>query len=30
VDYNILVSIINLLYFFYLLFLCVTHKWALM
>jgi hypothetical protein len=30
VDYNVLVSIINLIYFFYLLFLCVTHKWALM
>jgi hypothetical protein len=30
VDYNILVSIINLIYFFYLLFLCVSHKWALM
>jgi hypothetical protein len=30
VDYNILVSMINLIYFFYLLFLCVSHKWALM
>ena len=30
VDYNVLVSIINLIYFFYLLYLCVTHKWALM
>jgi hypothetical protein len=30
VDYNVLVSIINLIYFFYLLFLCVSHKWALM
>jgi hypothetical protein len=30
VDYNILVSIINLIYFFYLVFLCVSHKWALM
>jgi uncharacterized membrane protein YhaH (DUF805 family) len=30
VDYNILVAIINLLYFFYLTYLCVSHKWALM
>jgi hypothetical protein len=30
VDYNILFTVINLLYFFYLLFLCVSHKWALM
>jgi hypothetical protein len=30
VDYNVLVSIINFIYFFYLLYLCVTHKWALM
>jgi hypothetical protein len=30
VDYNILVSIINLIYFIYLLYLCVSHKWALM
>jgi uncharacterized membrane protein YhaH (DUF805 family) len=30
VEYNILVAIINLLYFIYLTFLCVTHKWALM
>ena len=30
VDYNVLVSIINLIYFFYLVFLCVSHKWALM
>jgi hypothetical protein len=30
VDYNVLVSIINLIYFIYLLYLCVTHKWALM
>jgi hypothetical protein len=30
VDFNILVSIVNLIYFFYLIYLCVTHKWALM
>jgi uncharacterized membrane protein YhaH (DUF805 family) len=30
VEYNVLVSIINLLYFFYLVYLCVSHKWALM
>lgn len=30
VDYNILVSIINLIYFFYLVYLSVSHKWALM
>jgi len=30
VEYNILVSVINLLYFFYLTYLCVSHKWALM
>ena len=30
VDYNILVSVINLIYFFYLVYLCVSHKWALM
>lgn len=30
VDYNILVSIINLIYFSYLIYLCVSHKWALM
>jgi hypothetical protein len=30
VDYNVLVSMINLIYFFYLLFLCFSHKWALM
>ena len=30
VDYNIMVSIINLLYFIYLVYLCVSHKWALM
>ena len=30
VEYNILVTIIILLYFFYLSYLCVSHKWALM
>jgi uncharacterized membrane protein YhaH (DUF805 family) len=30
VEYNILVAIINLLYFCYLTYLCVSHKWALM
>jgi hypothetical protein len=30
VEYNILVSVINMLYFFYLTYLCVSHKWALM
>jgi len=30
VEYNILVAILNLLYFLYLTFLCVSHKWALM
>ena len=30
IEYNILVSIIILLYFFYLSYLCVSHKWALM
>ena len=30
VDYNILVSVINFIYFFYLVYLCVSHKWALM
>jgi uncharacterized membrane protein YhaH (DUF805 family) len=30
IEYNILVSIINLLYFCYLAYLCVSHKWALM
>lgn len=30
VDYNILVSVINLIYFSYLIYLCVSHKWALM
>ncbi len=30
IEYNILISIIILLYFFYLSYLCVSHKWALM
>jgi hypothetical protein len=30
VEYNLLISILNLLYFFYLTYLCVSHKWALM
>jgi hypothetical protein len=30
VDYNVLVSIINMIYFLYLVFLCISHKWALM
>lgn len=30
IEYNILVALINLLYFFYLIFLCVSNKWALM
>lgn len=29
-EYNILVGVINLIYFSYLTFLCVSHKWALM
>jgi hypothetical protein len=29
-EYNILASIINILYFCYLGYLCVSHKWALM
>lgn len=29
-EYNILVAIINILYFLYLTYLCVTSKWALM
>jgi len=29
-EYNILVAILNLLYFLYLTYLCVSHKWALM
>jgi hypothetical protein len=30
IEYNVLVSIINLIYFFYLTFLCISQKWALM
>lgn len=30
VEYNVVVGIINLLYFSYLIYLCVSHKWALM
>jgi uncharacterized membrane protein YhaH (DUF805 family) len=30
VEYNVLVTTIILLYFFYLSYLCVSHKWALM
>jgi hypothetical protein len=30
IEYNILVALINLLYFFYLSWLCVSHTWALM
>lgn len=30
IEYNILVSVINLLYFCYLSYLCFSHKWALM
>jgi hypothetical protein len=30
VEYNVLISIINLLYFSYLAYLCISHKWALM
>jgi uncharacterized membrane protein YhaH (DUF805 family) len=30
VEYNVLFTVINLLYCIYLLFLCVSHKWALM
>lgn len=30
VEYNILVAIINLIYFSYLTYLCVSNKWALM
>jgi len=29
-EYNILIALINLLYFFYLTWLCTSHKWALM
>jgi uncharacterized membrane protein YhaH (DUF805 family) len=30
VEYNILVATINIIYFIYLTYLCVSHKWALM
>ena len=30
VEYNLLVTVINLIYFIYLTYLCVSHKWALM
>ncbi|HJZ40101.1 MAG TPA: hypothetical protein VJ203_07025 [Bacteroidales bacterium] len=30
VEYNLLVTVINLLYFIYLTYLCISHKWALM
>jgi uncharacterized membrane protein YhaH (DUF805 family) len=30
VEYNILITVINLVYFIYLTYLCVSHKWALM
>jgi hypothetical protein len=30
VEYNLLIGMINLLYFFYLIYLCVSNKWALM
>jgi uncharacterized membrane protein YhaH (DUF805 family) len=29
-EYNLMVSVINLLYFVYLTYLCVSHKWELM
>jgi uncharacterized membrane protein YhaH (DUF805 family) len=29
-EYNILIALINMLYFFYLTWLCISHKWALM
>ena len=29
-EYNLLVTTINLIYFIYLAYLCVSHKWALM
>lgn len=29
-EYNIFVTVINLIYFFYLIWLCTSHKWALM
>ncbi|MBN1413921.1 MAG: hypothetical protein JW973_02370 [Bacteroidales bacterium] len=30
IEYNIIVTLINILYFIYLLFLCISRKWALM
>jgi hypothetical protein len=30
VDFNILVTVINMIYFSYLVYLCASHKWALM
>ena len=30
VEYNLLVTVINLLYLIYLTYLCISHKWALM
>lgn len=30
IEYNVLVSLINLIYFCYLAYLCFSHKWALM
>lgn len=30
IEYNVTVTMINLLYFIYLLYLCFSHKWALM
>ena len=30
VEYNVMVTLINILYFLYLGYLCVSHKWALM
>ena len=30
IEYNLMVAIINLLYFVYLTYLCFSHKWALM
>jgi uncharacterized membrane protein YhaH (DUF805 family) len=29
-EYNIMVALVNLIYFSYLTYLCVSHKWALM
>ena len=30
IEYNVTVTMINLMYFIYLLYLCFSHKWALM